>query len=236
MPTSIAEIREFCRTAREKCQHFSLGFDSDSIAYMARTMDAFYFPTSEGTRVLVAIDVPRFDTEPNQPTRLPWDDELDAKDAEIERVWELYNRAMQDRRDALSVTSKDGLLSSEWLLRTGVAERKLDEARDERDALRARVGELEAENADLTAANSKLTKDIQWMVEKAAQKSPSLDGYRELGQRAAEAENQRDAVLASNAKLVTIAKRVVTERTEEGEIPFAVLFELKIALAAMGGE
>lgn len=40
------------------------------------------------------------------------------------------DQAHRDRYDALSVTSKDGLLSSEWILRTGQAERERDEARE----------------------------------------------------------------------------------------------------------
>ena len=39
-------------------------------------------------------------------------------------------RLRQDRSDALSVTSRDGLLASEWVARTGKAERELAEARE----------------------------------------------------------------------------------------------------------
>lgn len=45
--------------------------------------------------------------------------ELEAKNAQLS----------QDRYDALSVTTREGLLCSEWVLRTGKAERERDEAR-----------------------------------------------------------------------------------------------------------
>lgn len=38
----------------------------------------------------------------------------------------------------------------------------------------------------------KARKDLQWMVEKAAEKEPTLDGYRELGQKCAHLEAERD--------------------------------------------
>lgn len=46
-------------------------------------------------------------------------------------------RLKEERAAALSVTTREGLLASEWVLRTGMAERK-------RDRLAARVAELEA--------------------------------------------------------------------------------------------
>lgn len=59
-------------------------------------------------------------------------DSLRAENAElIVKNEQLY----KDRYDALSVHTKEGMLASEWLLRTGKAER--------------RVKELEAENAEL---------------------------------------------------------------------------------------
>lgn len=45
----------------------------------------------------------------------------------------------QDRDDALSVRSKDGLPASEWVLRTGRAERERDEAKAETEKLKGQV-------------------------------------------------------------------------------------------------
>lgn len=56
----------------------------------------------------------------------------------IQKMEKKLARAIQDRYDALSVTSKEGLLSSEWVARTGKAER-------EANSLRTRVSELEKE-------------------------------------------------------------------------------------------
>jgi hypothetical protein len=60
----------------------------------------------------------------------------------IVALGERVDKLAQDRRDALSVTSKDGLLSSEWIARTGKAERERDDAIKDRDALRAEVEKL----------------------------------------------------------------------------------------------
>jgi hypothetical protein len=68
---------------------------------------------------------------------LPVADAIRAVLAENERLGELAERRRQDRADALSVKSRDGLLSSEWLARTGKAERERDEARAENERLRA---------------------------------------------------------------------------------------------------
>ena len=57
---------------------------------------------------------------------------------DVARVREGRDRAVRDRYDALSVKSRDGLLSSEWIARTGRAERERDEARA---ALAAAVAE-----------------------------------------------------------------------------------------------
>lgn len=51
--------------------------------------------------------------------------------AELERARADYDRMKLDRADALNVRSRDGLLSSEWIARTGKAERERDEARAE---------------------------------------------------------------------------------------------------------
>lgn len=62
------------------------------------------------------------------------------------RAVETYNTKLyQDRYDALSVTSREGLLASEWIARTGKAERERDEARK-------RIAELEREHAEMRLA------------------------------------------------------------------------------------
>jgi len=67
------------------------------------------------------------------------DRKIEEQTKEIERLEELAERRRQDRADALNVKSRDGLLSSEWLARTGKAERERDEARAEVERLRARI-------------------------------------------------------------------------------------------------
>lgn len=66
-------------------------------------------------------------------------------------------------------------------------------------ALRARIQQLEEE---LKAARAY----IRAMVEKAA--DAKLDGYRELGQRVAKAEEERDAALAREAELREIIAKL----------------------------
>jgi len=70
--------------------------------------------------------------------------------------------------------------------------------------LGVKPGEFEELPDDVVAVIEKLESDIQIMVEKAADES--LDGYRELGQRAAAAENERDDLrgkLAEKDKHIT---------------------------------
>ena len=54
----------------------------------------------------------------------------------LEEEWkalsESYDRIFQDRYDLLTVHTKEGMLASEWLMRTATAERERDEARAER--------------------------------------------------------------------------------------------------------
>lgn len=51
----------------------------------------------------------------------------------LEEEWkalsESYDRIFQDRYDLLTVHTKEGMLASEWLMRTATAERERDEAR-----------------------------------------------------------------------------------------------------------
>lgn len=68
---------------------------------------------------------------------------ITEREGECERLTKENARLFQDRYDALSVTSRDGLLSSEWVARTGKAERQRDEAHAELTALRQREAEGE---------------------------------------------------------------------------------------------
>jgi len=55
------------------------------------------------------------------------------------------------------------------------------------------MGPVDAEVEALRAERDKAREDVQFMVERAA--NERLDGYRELGRRAADAENARDDAL-----------------------------------------
>ena len=99
-------------------------------------------------RIVEAIDA--FAAEATSPIL----SKLDVVTAERDEAREREIRLWQDRYDALSVTSRDGLLSSEWVLRTWKAERKCaaaetalaamtadrDAAAKERDEARALAG------------------------------------------------------------------------------------------------
>jgi hypothetical protein len=63
-------------------------------------------------------------------------------------------RLLQDRLDYSNVKTTDGMNSSEWILRTGKAER-------ERDALEARVKELVAESDRQTEEIASLTRILE---------------------------------------------------------------------------
>lgn len=79
--------------------------------------------------------------------------------AECERLWSEFDRLRQERADALSVTTKEGLGASEWILRTGKAERERDVARAEVNRLRA----LHAYGCDCSVEEA-----CRWMAERDA--------------------------------------------------------------------
>ncbi len=58
------------------------------------------------------------------------------------RVSASYERIFQDRYDLLTVESKEGLLSSEWLMRTARAERECNDLRNEVARLEATIHAL----------------------------------------------------------------------------------------------
>lgn len=57
-------------------------------------------------------------------------------EAENEEAWTKYEQARRDRADALNVKTKEGLGASEWLMRTGKAERRIAELEAERDEIK----------------------------------------------------------------------------------------------------
>lgn len=61
---------------------------------------------------------------------------IDESCQEIRRLWAENDRLRQDRSDALNVKSREGLLSSEWIARTGKAERRAKELEAEITKLR----------------------------------------------------------------------------------------------------
>jgi len=77
----------------------------------------------------------------------------------------------------------------------------------ERDAVE--LVDLRAEVARLTARAEKAEANYAFMVERAA--NEKLDGYRELGARAAAAENERDELRAENRKLRDVLEWVNTQ-------------------------
>lgn len=52
---------------------------------------------------------------------------------------ESYDRIFQDRYDLLTVHTKEGMLASEWLMRTATAERERDQLRKEVESLKAQL-------------------------------------------------------------------------------------------------
>ncbi len=105
-----------------------------------------------------------------------WEDEYRYALTQIHQLEDENKRLSKERSAALNVTSRDGLLSSEWVLRAGLAEQEVQ----------------------------KLKEDIRIMIEKAADNK--LDGYCELGERAAQAEIERDDYKGRHAR---VAARLV---------------------------
>jgi hypothetical protein len=64
-------------------------------------------------------------------------DRAEASEAALEAMTADNNRLRQDRKDALSVVSTDGMSASEWVARTGKAERELEAVTAERGTLDA---------------------------------------------------------------------------------------------------
>lgn len=133
----------------------------------------------------------------------------DTKKPLSEELRELGREGYLGRDSVLSPTLYPRLAE-----RAAALEAKLRAAEAERDGLRAEIEavratyehgwseiaiHLEGEIRDLTKAKillqaerDKAVADMQWMVKKAADKKGTLDGYRELGQRLAQVEAERD--------------------------------------------
>lgn len=79
--------------------------------------------------------------DPNDPIDRAERAERERNEARAEsgRIYAQFAQLRQDRADALSVTSRDGLLSSEWVARVGKAERERDEARAELAVIKAAI-------------------------------------------------------------------------------------------------
>jgi len=93
---------------------------------------------AERTAALVERDAARADAgEAVASTNEAWRAHANRLKSERDVARAQSERRRQDREDALSVTSTDGLLASEWVLRAGKAKRERDEARAEVTRLRA---------------------------------------------------------------------------------------------------
>lgn len=77
-----------------------------------------------------------------------------------------------------------------------------DEGRDDR------IAALEAELAERTRERDKARADVQWMFDKAAEREPTLDGYRELGAKCAALEAELDAERERRAAAETLLRDI----------------------------
>lgn len=71
-------------------------------------------------------------------------DQLTQRTAELEAANIRADKAVQDRADVLNVKSTDGLTSSEWIMRTATAERKVKDLQAELERVRGLVRALPA--------------------------------------------------------------------------------------------
>jgi len=110
----------------------------------------------------------------------------------------------------------------------------------ETERLRAELAARDATIAELERERDEARKNYQWMVEHAADNK--LDGYRELGQRVANAERERDqaraelaardASIARLQPVVSAAKTYVAIREDDtvDECPEMELYDAELAL------
>ena len=79
--------------------------------------------------------------------------------------------------------------------------RERDEASQTAERFRASMYAVEERALALTKERDEARAGLQWMVERAADGDGKLDGYRELGAKAAAAEEQRDLATAEVGRL-----------------------------------
>lgn len=106
---------------------------------------------------------------------------------------------------------------------------------DEVADLAADLIDARAEIARLTAERDKANANYRFMVERAA--DASLEGYRELGARAAAAENERDALRADLAEVRKYAEAVRAEidtLTKQRDNAFGYVESIEGALNGAG--
>lgn len=129
-------------------------------------------------------------------------DALDALEARLKAAEELAERRRQDRADALSVTTTDGLSASEWVARAGKAER-------ERDEWKARAEQLERLRS---ADHNALASVLNWAsMQRKGLPAPSgtakavIEHIRQLRERRDAAWNE--ALEAAASRIESSARR-----------------------------
>jgi uncharacterized protein with PIN domain len=151
-------------------------------------------------------------------------------------------RLRQDRADALNVTSREGLLASEWVLRAGRAERerdvllaKLESSLDtservdrELQAAQSALLECRRERDSMVAAANRLREVRQEWVNWSDEIAPPFGSARDrsdtgqrlaIGQRIAEIEAQRDSARTD----YEMAKALADQRGRERDSALADL-------------
>ena len=166
--------------------------------------------------------------------RAMWRDWYPVHVAALEAVLDAPAPARRDRYEALSVTSKEGLLASEWVARTGRAEAEVARLRAQWDAgvlagmrataeqqgqIVALTGEVERLRADLAAWpgkwNATLDREARW-IEKLTQAEAERDELRaDLSRTLAEVERLK--AQASNMSEELSMCSVIEERAERAE-------------------
>ena len=156
--------------------------------------------------------------------RAMWRDWYPVHVAALEAVLAALEQAQRERYEALSVTSKEGLLASEWVARTGRAEAEVARLRAQWDAgvlagmrataeqqgqIVALTGEVERLRLDLEIAEPKKSAAVMALAARAERAGAALkatqdmlreeEEQRRLARIAAEAE--RDALRAEVERL-----------------------------------
>lgn len=133
------------------------------------------------------------------PALLTQHDALVKSEFEMKAAYDVLERRLGAVQEALDPESCEGISPVEELARQ--IRMRLEDTEEERNRLNGQIRE---------------------MIHLAADEK--LDGYRELGQRAADAENQRDRVVAA---LKTLGEAAMSVR-RENQIEWLVWFEKEI--------